>query len=755
MLLETNRSDVVASACHLHMIIIMRTRLTLPAFTFVALVLGLVLGLGPGCDTGANGAAGRRASPDRRANAQASNRGPTPGPTARPAPPPKRGVPVVWNSDSRLTRLTPDQVWVFHQGRRYPLGTTEATNQGFTILSLGDNWTPVLLSEQSPGDAQPIELPYRKRYLDLANDRADRRGHKLRKGKSNYLELYGIPPTPSVLRRRLGNKRLRTCYAKVNREALKAFKSRISAWGLGFAVRKSQGLRKVIDRKLRRKRWKSDEDLRRLKGGKRLLKKLRRAEMRGKAARAALQVLRCEGLLTTRGRRRNKPKGDKVYAALTAYERKHKIVGRGVLTQTMARTMALSPDEADAMALRRVIRERVVHTAGILEDGSANHLAKTYIANGRRIPLSNLVETFTNAALEGLGLTDAATVRAFLFAMPAPVLRDLRVAIRLPAKPAYYSDNMDLEVTINRGDVYYDPPMHAGGEKISQYRGRTPRLTLWVKYHGQRIPLIRWRTTVGGWKDEIRDGQVYLKYKASDVGRRVWRDIIAAPVWIPPPSTPPKEIVRGKKIKTDNMGPGYLSAYGLVAALHLIPRKTRKTPKTPDGIKFWDKGIRTHGSYNYRSVRAGYSHGCHRLYNHKAIRMFSFILNHRHHDRIGLESYPYLHRFEYKGRKYKIKVSNRGYVYRLKELLPVIVTRGRVLGKRKRPIRQYIKKPGVEYLPDAGTDPALSLDGGVPKTTPNPDPTPSTGPKTGPKTQPLRPTAPPTEQPGPHPKPRR
>lgn len=694
----------------------------------------LVLLMAAGCDTGATG---RHKARDRRADGRATNRGPL----ARPTPPLKRGVPVVWNSDTRLARLKADQVWVFHQGRRFALGAAEAVNQGFTVLNLGDDWTPVLFTEQSPGDAQPTPLPYRKRYLDLANDRTDRRGRKLRRGRSNYLELYGIPPTPSVLRRRLGDKRLRTCYATVDRPALKAFKGKISAWGFGFAMRKAQGLRKLVNRKLRRKKWKRDEDLKRLRGGKRLLKKLRRTEMRGKAARAALRVLRCERLLQTR--RRRKPKGDEVYAALTAYERKHKIVGRGVLNRAVARTMALSPDEADAMALRRVIRERVVHTAAVLEDGSARRLKKTYIAGGRRVDLPNLVERFTNAALEELGLTDARTVRAFLLAVPAPVLRDLRVALRLPAKPAYYSANMDLEVTIYRGDVYYDPPVRADGKKRSQYRGRTPRLTVWVKYRGQRIPLVRWRTTVGGWNDEIKDGQVYLKYKPSDVGRRVWRDIIAAPVWIPPPATPPKEIVRGKKLKTDNMGPGYLSAYGLVAALHLIPRKTRK------GLKFWDKGIRTHGSYNYRSIRAGYSHGCHRLYNHKAIRMFSFILSHRPHDRIGLEPYPYLHRFEYKGRKYKIKVSNRGYVYRLKQLLPVIVTRGRILGKHKRPIKTYLKKHGVEYLPDAGPAPTTTADGGVPA----PKATPDAGlPRKAPGTEPLRPTAPPAVGPGPRPK---
>ena len=36
-----------------------------------------------------------------------------------------------------------------------------------------------------------------------------------------------------------------------------------------------------------------------------------------------------------------------------------------------------------------------------------------------------------------------------------------------------------------------------------------------------------------------------LKYKNSDVGARVWKDIMAAPVWIPPATTPPEELIKG------------------------------------------------------------------------------------------------------------------------------------------------------------------------------------------------------------------
>ena len=70
------------------------------------------------------------------------------------------------------------------------------------------------------------------------------------------------------------------------------------------------------------------------------------------------------------------------------------------------------------------------------------------------------------------------------------------------------------------------------------------------------------------------DGHVYMKYKNSDIGPRVWKNIVAAPVWIPPDGTPAKDLLTRKVldrnvgpvtvVNTDVMGPGYQSAYGLV-----------------------------------------------------------------------------------------------------------------------------------------------------------------------------------------------
>ncbi|MDY0004961.1 MAG: L,D-transpeptidase [Polyangia bacterium] len=606
--------------------------------------------------------------------------------------PSAKGTPVLWNETSGLEALGADKVWAFEAGARYPQSEEEARRQGFTVIDLGDEWTPVLFTEHQAGDQEPRPLPYRQRYLDLANDRTDHHGKPLARGASNHLELFGIPPTPSVIRKRFLDAEMRTCLAQVDRESLGSLRTGITAWGFKGAARNAESLEEVARRLVRKHRLAGPEELPRIRGGKALLGRLEAATKRARAVKAALGVLRCEGMLKSRA---PWPPGDELWQALSSYERKHMILGQGVLSPEVAREMARDADEADADAFRRVLRERAVHAAQVLEDGSALKLQKTFRrSDGRDEPLPNLVKQVKEATLQALGLTSASAIRSFLTATPAPVLRALKVAVKLPPKPAYYQGKeMDLEVVISRGDIYYDPPIDENGDRRSQPRARLPALTVWLAWEGQRIPLVNWRTTVGGWNDEIKEGQVYLRYKPSKVGERIWRDIIAAPVWIPPPTTPPKEILKGRKVNRDQMGPGHLSAYGLVAAFHLWPQQRGNT------VTYVDQGIRSHGSYNYRSIRAGYSHGCHRLYNHQAIRLFSFILRHRAHERVGLEPYPYRHQFEHDGRTYKVQVDNRGYVFRLLRPIPVNVTRGRILGSLTQPISEYLPKPGVVYRP--------------------------------------------------------
>jgi hypothetical protein len=219
-----------------------------------------------------------------------------------------------------------------------------------------------------------------------------------------------------------------------------------------------------------------------------------------------------------------------------------------------------------------------------------------------------------------------------------------------------------------------------------------------VHWQKQKIPLVRWRTTIGSWRSEISpSGKAYYRYKNSDVGPRIWKDIVAAPVWIPPDGTPAKDLLTRKTldrdvgpvtvVNTDVMGPGFQSAYGLVLAIH-----HRKS-----GASLFDNQIRTHGSVDYTSIARRFSHGCHRLVNSRAVRMFDFILRHTPFERLGNQPINLRKRITYEDKQYEYLLDTRGYTYELRQAIPVMVTEGRIMGKVKHPIEAFVPKPGVDY----------------------------------------------------------
>ena len=64
---------------------------------------------------------------------------------------------------------------------------------------------------------------------------------------------------------------------------------------------------------------------------------------------------------------------------------------------------------------------------------------------------------------------------------------------------------------------------------------RRPTLVLFARVGEGWKPLARYLTTIGGWqREQTASGAVGLRYKESPVGARVWRDLVAAPVWLPP-----------------------------------------------------------------------------------------------------------------------------------------------------------------------------------------------------------------------------
>jgi hypothetical protein len=291
----------------------------------------------------------------------------------------------------------------------------------------------------------------------------------------------------------------------------------------------------------------------------------------------------------------------------------------------------------------------------------------------------------------------------------------LHVAFLPPPLPPYYTADspMAMSVEIDRGDVWYDVPFDGRGRPVVQRRDHYPHLTLFVHWRGQKIPLCWWRTTIGSWRSEVHaDGHVYMKYKNSDVGPRVWKNIVAAPVWVPPDGTPVKDLLTRKVldrnvgpvtlVNTDVMGPGFQSAYGLVLAIHVDPKRGG-----------FDNQIRTHGSDDYTSIARRFSHGCHRLVNNRAVRMYDFVLRHRRFTRLGNTPISLRKRFEVDGQVYRYELKTRGYYYELDEPVPVTVLEGRIMGAVKTPITAYVRKPGVDYSDVPSTGDAATTTGPV------------------------------------------
>jgi hypothetical protein len=386
--------------------------------------------------------------------------------------------------------------------------------------------------------------------------------------------------------------------------------------------------------------------------------------------------------------------------------------------------MLLAPNRSLLLDdLRRMLAERVADAAGIVEDGSINQARKRNPptwrdAAGVPHPVPDLIEDHVNALLTAIGVQTPEQAIAFLRAHKAG-LAGLHVAFKAPALPEYYGDgkNMDLSAEIDRGDIWYDLPFDGRGKPVVQRRDHYPHLTLFVRWNGQKIPLCWWRTTIGSWRSEMHeDGHEYFKYKNSDIGPRVWKQIVAAPVWIPPDGTPAKDLLTRKVldrnvgpvtlVNTDVMGPGYGSAYGLVMGIHVDPKRGG-----------FDNQIRTHGSVDYTSIARRFSHGCHRLVNNRAVRLYDFVLRHRAFKRIGNVPLNLKKRLEVDGDVYHYAIKTRGYYYELADPVPVNVLEGRIMGQVKKPIVAYVRKPGVDYGPapavgDAAASTAIASPGG-------------------------------------------
>jgi hypothetical protein len=577
---------------------------------------------------------------------------------------------------------------------------------GLTVIDLSDVWLPHIFSEQ-PGKPQPLR-PY---LVDLANGRFGPTRNYARAREDRFFEAFGVFPSLNRVRRRLADRKRHACHERVKDSVLEELPPR--------SVIPAEELEKVPNPdpatvaetpKITTGRTISPRPL---------------TDLEKRAVVAMQAHLRCEDLLS---RKANRGRMDmRTVDGLKIYQRLQMLADSGAVDLQTRTALLGDSREHDFRALLRMLRERVVDATGLLEDGSAlgvqgqvqgrvldsdefrplptssdKATAAPAAAGAKILPAPDLIAAATQAASQALGWTSPdAVLASTLVAAPPPESKrrgrkakapkgpaplPAAVAVRLPPLPPYHGPKMELRAEIDRGDVVLERPKldKDGRKKWKPPVADRPTLTLYARAGDHEVALVRWPTTIGGWKAfEKRDGTMALKYKESVTGDALWPEVLATPTWHPAPGMPTRRLVvkRGDtwEPKTEIIGPGYRAAYGLIAIVHHQIVGRRETGE-PD---LMDLRIRTQGTPGYRAVKRGESNGCHRLHNYAALRLAGFLVKHREHVRDGLVPEDYVRNLEYKGQKVALESESKGYRFKLTPPVPVTVLDGDVKGDAK------------------------------------------------------------------------
>jgi hypothetical protein len=564
----------------------------------------------------------------------------------------------------------------------------DAPGKGLTVVDLRDAWTPTLFAAAGEGPAPS----FRARYLAMASEH-DEHGAPLA-GEDALGELYGVLPSLAIVRTRLADEPRHLCHDFIASEAIGTL-DRPYAQDHKDIVAAADRVRAFLEVQLERERGKRGlPDLDALAGVPALAPIFARwrplAEVHAGLV-AAQKHYVCEGFL-----READADGSMTWRtgnATELFQRRNFLMPNERLDAETREALVLDSRELDFRLALRVLRERVIDATGLVEDGTAGtgpqpilgrmlDPANMRAARGNEKPLADaapdLISAATEAAARQLGWLGPAEARDFLARHPGGA----RIALALPPPPAYHSQAMDLVADIDRGDVWYDDI------PIPRLIAHRPTLILSVNDHGTKRALIRWPTTIGGWADQrLANGALVKRWKESDVGAFVWRDLYAAPTWLAPKTTPDRDLVTNLynghyALKASVLGPGPHAAYGMTLLVHHQVFKKR------DGsVRFDDNGIGTHGSASVTSIVNGTSHGCHRLYNQLAVRLADFLLRHRDHAVRGEQPELYRRVVAYKGESFVADIKTRGFLYELTPPVPVNVLPGNILSARKVPPR--------------------------------------------------------------------
>jgi hypothetical protein len=626
----------------------------------------------------------------------------TPPATPKPAaPPPIADVTVV--DGGRAT------------GQKAP---EAARHDGFTVLDLSDDWLPSIFSE-TPDKPQPM----RAYLIDLANGKFRPGSKYARAREDKFFEAFGIPPTLNWWRRRLAERGRHACHARVKDAALEQLSVK--------NVIPAEEAEKIPNPALAPGEKPTEDKPSMVYTGKTISPRPLTA-LEHRAVVAMQAHLRCEDLLSGKA---NAGRMDRrTVDGLQKYQRLQMVGDNGNIDLDTRTALLGDSREQDFVALLRGLRERVVDATGLLEDGSASGVLGTVQGreldtaefrplpkqpagapapaegqaqaqaqapaaaerdDGKKVtPAPDLIAAATHAASSALGWTspDAVLTSAIVAASkkkaPRKGLLPLppAVAVKLPPLPAYHNAKMELRAEVDRGEVVLTRPKFDkdGHKKWKPPVADRPTLTLFAKVGDGEVALVRWPTTIGGWKTIQRsDGSLALKYKESVTGEALWPEVLVGPTWHPGSGAQTRHLLvkRGDtfEAKTDIVGPGYRAAYGLVAIVHHQIEGVGENGQ-PELV---DHRIRTHGTPVYRSVRRGESSGCHRLHNYEALRLSGFLVRHHENTRDGLVPEDYERKLEYKGQQISLLSETKGYRFAFTPPIHVTVLDGDVKGNAK------------------------------------------------------------------------
>jgi hypothetical protein len=632
------------------------------------------------------------------------------------------------------------EIMVVEGGRSVGQTTPEkARHDGLTVVDLSDDWLQEVFSE-APGKPQPLR-PF---LIDLANGRFRPSGAYAHAREDRFFEAFGIFPSLNLVRRRLADKKRHACHERVKDAVLQELPSKniipaeeaekipnpdTAAVAAGDAPAMIPSGRTISPRPLTAQEKRAVvamqahlrcEDLLQ---GKASPGRMDRRTVAGLQVYQRLQMLADSGNidLETRTTLLGDSREQDFRALLRALrERVVDATGLledgsalGVLGEVQGRALDGAEFRPTSVQPSAQPAPSSAPPPPAAPAPQAQTPARTDAAGAEppaaKLPVTaapDLIAAATQAASQALGWTSPEAVLASTLVAappPPPSRRPARkavstsarrgpaplppaVAIRLPPPPPYHSPKMDLRAEIDRGEVNLTRPVFdkEGKKKWRPPVTDRPTITLYARVGDHEVALMRWPTTIGGWKTIQRsDGTMALKYKESVTGDALWPEILATPTWHPPSGIATSHLLvkRGDvwQAKSEVIGPGYHAAYGLVAIVHhqIEGYDEHGAPQLAD------YRIRTHGIPIYRSVKRGESSGCHRLHNHMALRLASFLLKHRTTVRDGLVPEDYVRHLEYKGQQVSLASDTKGYRFQLTPPIPVTTLEGDVRGNRK------------------------------------------------------------------------